>query len=195
MSRLKLHLVLNPDNLEDMNPDTTVRQNDRVFMRIFATNPTDQDLALDHISVEIYANHDADILALAPTDCPHAGDIADTGTQVICSVTGAVAFSGGLRVAGDPANGSELTLVQTLMPDERIGNFGLGTGKAGLIANSLPFIVRANSTIHVMDGRSRGTGMIANQAGTTPVIALGFATLKGVPIPIDPAYARATVEL
>ena len=70
----------------------------------------------------------------------------------------------------------------------------LGTGKAGLMAVGRPFVLQPGEMIHVADGRTRETGMIASQVGSTPVVALGFASVKGVPITITPAYATATVE-
>lgn len=193
MPRLKLKLVLNPENRDDMTDDVRVAREDRVFMRIFVVNDSDEDIAIDHLSAEIFANHSQEVLALAPTDCPHAGDLADLGAQAVCSVSRDQARSGGLRTAGDPANGSELTLAQTLQPDEQVGGFTLGTGKAGLMTDGMPFVVRAGEMVHVADGRSRMTGMIAAESGTTPVVVLGFASIKGIPVPVDPAHARVTV--
>ena len=106
-------------------------------MRIFAINGSDAPIAFDQLSAEIYANHDgAHILALAPSDCPHAGDLAAKAERVLCSVTQSKATSGGLKDDGDPSNGSQLGLVQTLMPGQQVGGFALGTGKAGLMASA-----------------------------------------------------------
>jgi hypothetical protein len=193
VSRLKLKLVLNPVNKDDMTTEVTVTQDDRVFMRLFVVNESDDDVKVDQVSAEILANHGEDVLALAPTDCPHAGDLADSGSDVVCSVSRVEARSGGLQAAGDPSNGTELELAQVLMPDEEVGGFSLGTGKAGIMAMGDPFVIPGKSTMHLADGRSRLTGMIAAASGSTPVVALGFASLQGLPIPLDPAYARVTV--
>jgi hypothetical protein len=193
MAGLRLILVLNPSEKNDFRTSAAIAEGGRVFMRIFATNDSNAPITFDHISAEIYANYESDVLALAPSDCPHAGDIADIGENVACAVSLRPAQSGGLIADGDPANGTPLDLVQTLIPGQQIGGFRLGTGKAGLISQGRPFVLQPGETMHVADGRSRTTGMIASLPGSTPVIALGFATIKGVPIIVTPAYATATV--
>ena len=126
MSGLRLILVLNPTDKGDMRTDVRARRGGRVFMRIFAINGSDAPIAFDQLSAEIYANHDgAHILALAPSDCPHAGDLAAKAERVLCSVTQSKATSGGLKDDGDPSNGSQLGLVQTLMPGQQVGGFAL----------------------------------------------------------------------
>ncbi|HTQ95209.1 MAG TPA: hypothetical protein VMH89_00310, partial [Candidatus Acidoferrum sp.] len=140
-----------------------------------------------------YGTHGANVLALAPSDCPHAGDLADKGENVVCSVSLAVARSGGLISDGNPANGTALTLAQTLMPDQTVGGFALGTGKAGLISQGRPFVLQPGEIVQGADGRSRQTGMIANAGGSTPLVVLGFASIKGAPIAVTPGYATATV--
>jgi hypothetical protein len=186
-------LVLNPSDKSDLRTSAVISEGDRVFMRIFATNDSNAPKTFDHISAEIYANYESDVLVLAPSDCPHAGDIADIGDNVACSVSKRPARSGGLMADGDPSNGTQLDLVQTLIPGQQIGGFRLGTGKAGLISQGMPFVLQPGKTMHVADGRSRSTGMIAFFPGSTPVIALGFATIKGVPLIVTPAYATTTV--
>jgi hypothetical protein len=194
MPGLRLILVLNPSDKNDMRFDVLALRGGRVFMRIFAINESDVPVAFDHLSAEIYSNHGgANILALAPSDCPHAGDLADKAEKAVCAVTLGVARSGGLKNDGDPSNGSQLGLVQTLMPGQQVGGFALGTGKAGLVAEGRPFVLQPGEMVHLADGRTRETGMIASAVGSTPVIALGFASIKGLPITVTPAYATATV--
>lgn len=193
MSGLRLLLVLNPEDLADRRTSVTAPQGDRVFMRIFVTNESPEPITFDQITAEIYANHGANVLALAPSDCPHAGKLVDSGERAVCAVSRREVKSGGLGEEDDPANGTPLDLVQTLMPGQQVGGFGLGTGKAGIISQGRPFVLQPGETIQVADGRSRSTGMIASELGSTPVIALGFASIKGVPLTVVPAYATATI--